>query len=219
MCLVPGAECRVLSAEFVWHFSWSRALTERLGVYTLIAVSSSVNLAETVDCWCLATRRTARRITRLYEERLRPHGLRATQFSILAALALKGPTPVGELAEALGLERTTLTRSAALLERNGWVRGVRPDDARKHPLQVTPSGRRKLQAALPAWEAAQELAGQELGRFDALKEQAKRGDRDSVIPMPVRYPGRVGPDLAGWETGCWRRSRSFGAPLADRTAA
>jgi len=190
-----------------------------LGVYTLIAVGSSVNLAETVDCWCLATRRTARRITRLYEERLRPHGLRATQFSILAALALKGPTPVGELAEALGLERTTLTRSAALLERKGWLSGVRPEDARKHPLLVTPAGRRKLQAALPAWEAAQELAGHELGHIDALTAHVER-DRESVIPMPVRYPGRVGPDLAGWETGCWRRSRLFGVPVVmDRTAA
>jgi len=191
-----------------------------LGVYTLIAVGSSVNLAETVDCWCLATRRTARRITRLYEERLRPHGLRATQFSILAALALKGPTPVGELAEALGLERTTLTRSAALLERKGWLSGVRPEDARKHPLQVTPTGRRKLESALPAWEAAQRFASRELGPFDSLKEYVEKRDGDGLAPIPARYPGRVGPDLAGWETGCWRRSRLFGVPVVmDRTAA
>ncbi len=127
-------------------------------------MTTAVDLAATKDCHCLAARRTARAITRLYEEKLRPHGLRATQFSILAALALKGPTPVSELAELLGLERTTLTRSAALLERNGWVRAARSEDARERPLQLTPAGRRRLEAVFSAWKAAQELVSRELGR-------------------------------------------------------
>jgi DNA-binding MarR family transcriptional regulator len=59
------------------------------------------------------------------------------------------------------LERTTLTRSAALLERNGWIRSARAEDAREHPLEVTPAGRSKLEAALPAWKAAQEVASRE----------------------------------------------------------
>ncbi|MFB9807040.1 hypothetical protein ACFFQF_18180 [Haladaptatus pallidirubidus] len=54
-----------------------------------------MDFSATKDCHCLAARRRAREITRLYEEKLRPHGLRATQFSVLAALALKGPTPSG----------------------------------------------------------------------------------------------------------------------------
>jgi len=84
-------------------------------------VTGDVDLSATEGCHCLAARRYARAITRLYEQRLRPHGLRATQLSILAALALKGPTPIGELADFLVLERTTLSRSAALLQRRGWV--------------------------------------------------------------------------------------------------
>src|SRR5690349_6426757 len=99
-------------------------------------------LLATRQCHCLAARRTARALTRLFEAKLRPHGLRATQFSVLSALALKGATPVSELADFLVLERTTLTRVAAVLERNGWVT-VRPgDDARRRPLQITPRGRR-----------------------------------------------------------------------------
>ena len=112
----------------------------------------------------------------MYEELLRPHGLRATQFSILASLSLKGPTPIGELAEVLGLERTTLTRSAALLERNGWVRSLRAEDAREHPLEVTPAGRCKLEAALPAWKAAQELVSREFGREMREAEIHQTGD-------------------------------------------
>lgn len=125
-------------------------------------MEAAVNLAATRACYCLAARQAARVITRLYEEKLRPHGLRATQFSILAALALKGPTPVSELAEVLGLERTTLTRSAALLERNGWIAAARSEDARRHPLRLRPAGRRKLEAAFPAWKATQELVGRKL---------------------------------------------------------
>lgn len=116
---------------------------------------SGIDISATKACYCLAARRYARAITRFYETKLRPHGLRATQFSILAALALKGPTPVGELADLLGVERTTLTRSAALLARNGWVAVGRSGDARKRPLFLTDAGRAKLEAAMPSWAEAQ----------------------------------------------------------------
>lgn len=96
-------------------------------------------------------------MTRLFEAKLRPHGLRATQFSVLAALALKGPTPISELAEFLVVERTTLTRVAGVMTRNGWLTLAEDPDARRRPLQITPLGRRKVDAAFPAWEAAQRL--------------------------------------------------------------
>lgn len=125
-------------------------------------MATNADLSATKACHCLAARRRARSITRLYEQYLRPHGLRATQFSILAALALKGPTPTGELAELLGLERTTLTRSAALLVRNGWVEAAPSEDARERRLQLTPSGRRKLEEAFPAWKEAQDVVDRKL---------------------------------------------------------
>jgi len=121
-----------------------------------------MNLSATRNCHCLAARRKARAVTRLYEKKLRPHGLRATQFSLLAGLALKGPTPMSELAELLGLERTTLTRSAALLEQSGWVATVRSEDARERPLRLTRAGRRKLEGAFPAWKEAQDLVDRSL---------------------------------------------------------
>jgi DNA-binding MarR family transcriptional regulator len=125
-------------------------------------VESTLGLEATKVCYCLIARKAARSITRLYEEHLRPTGLRATQFSILAALSLKGPTPVGELAETLGLERTTLTRSAALLGRKGWLGTDRSRDGREHVLRITDNGQRKLEAALPAWTQAQALAGKRI---------------------------------------------------------
>ena len=128
-----------------------------------------LDLSATRRCHCLAARRKARAITRLYEEKLRPHGLRATQFSILAALALKGPTPIGELAEVLGLERTTLTRSATRLEDRAWVESAgTEDDARQRLLRLAPAGRRKLEEAFPAWKKAQD-------RIDRRREHKSPG--------------------------------------------
>ncbi len=126
-------------------------------IHSSMTISAELRAAK--DCHCLAARRRARALSRLYEERLRPHGLRATQFSVLAALALKGPTCVGELAEFLVLERTTLTRGATLLEKKGWVDAAPSADARERRLRLTAAGRRKLEAALPSWQEAQALAG------------------------------------------------------------
>lgn len=138
---------------------WS--LTGHTCAYTLDCMYTTADLSETRNCYCLKARRAARELTRLYEEKLRPHGLRATQFSVLAALSQKGPTPVGELADLLGLERTTLSRSATLLTRNGWVASDPSSlDARERVLNLTPAGRDKLEAAFPDWKVAQEQAGQ-----------------------------------------------------------
>jgi DNA-binding MarR family transcriptional regulator len=125
-------------------------------------MADTPDLSLCARCHCLAARRSARAITRLYDAELRPHGLRATQFSILVALALAGPRPIGALAEGLGLDRTTLTRGAALLERDGWVAAEPSDDARERRLRLTRAGRRKLESAYPAWNAAQDSAERRL---------------------------------------------------------
>jgi DNA-binding MarR family transcriptional regulator len=129
-----------------------------------------VDLSPIRECYCLAARRSARAITRMYDEKLRAHGLRSTQFSVLAVLALKGPTPMRELAEILGLEHTTLTRSAARLERDGWIATAPSSDGRKRPLELTPAGRQKLEGAFLSWKEVQDFIKKGLGenrsRFD-----------------------------------------------------
>jgi len=125
-------------------------------------MTDKVNLELCMGCHCLAARRKARELTRMYEAKLRPHGLKATQFSILVALAAVGPKPISVLASALGLERTTLTRGAALLARDGLVAEVQSEDGRERQLTLTGRGRRKLEAAYPAWKAAQDKASKSL---------------------------------------------------------
>jgi len=72
---------------------------------------------------------------------------------------MEATVPIAECkAGALGMERTTLTRGAALLERNGWVAIEGAEDGRERHLRLTPAGRAKLEAAYPAWKAAQDTA-------------------------------------------------------------
>src|SRR5262245_25885936 len=124
----------------------------------------SVDVSECANCLCLASRRAARALTRAYDRHLRAEGIRATQLSLLVVLALRGPTRMGLLADALGLERTTLTRNLALLEKRKWVR-VRPgEDERARIAELTASGRRKAQTAVPAWREAQAAAFATLGK-------------------------------------------------------
>lgn len=90
----------------------------------------------------------------------------------MVALALAGPKPVGALADGLGLERTTLTRGVALLERNGWVEAKRSDDGRERVLQLTRAGRRKLESAYSAWKTAQDAVG-EKSRHTSLTSETR----------------------------------------------
>ena len=80
-------------------------------------MDTAIDLRLCADCHCLAARRRARELTRFFDEHLRPHGLRATQFSVLAVLALSGGATVNRLDDTLGVECTTLSRSTAILER------------------------------------------------------------------------------------------------------
>lgn len=117
------------------------------------------------DCTCFNLRKAARAVTQLYDEILRPAGLRTTQFSLLAVLGLHAPRAlsIGELAQATVMDRTTLTRNLELLEREGLVR-IRPGaDARVREVSLTTAARDRLRTAFPLWERAQTRMTRRLG--------------------------------------------------------
>jgi len=120
-------------------------------------------LMECAKCLGLASRRAARALSRSFERHLRPHGLRLGQFSALTALILRGPSTVGALADFLGVERTTLTRNLHLIEAKRWITIQPGSDARSRIVTITATGRRKVEAALPAWREAQQAATAAIG--------------------------------------------------------
>lgn len=119
-------------------------------------MSTTPDLIETAQCLCLASRRAARAITRAFDQELRAHGLRATQFTLLATLSLKGEQTISGLAEFIVADRTTMTRNVALAEEKGLVSVRRHDgDARVRLVVITPEGRERLTAALASWGEVQ----------------------------------------------------------------
>lgn len=115
-------------------------------------------------CVCQALRRTARRVSKRYEDALRPVGLKAGQFTILAALHRDGHVPLGALADGLGMDRTTLTKDLRPLERRGLVTSVADEkDARVRGLKLTDAGRALLREAVPLWMTAQDISYGRIG--------------------------------------------------------
>src|SRR5689334_8406407 len=107
-------------------------------------------------CVCNTLRMVTRAVTQLYDETLRPSGLRATQFSVLTALARRGEANVKELTDALAIDQTTLTRGLTVLERGRLIERVPHPDRRIKALRLTPAGARALAVARPLWTRAQQ---------------------------------------------------------------
>jgi len=127
----------------------------------------NADLMECAQCLCLASRQAARSITRAFDRKLRPHGIRATQFSALIQLSLRGALTIGALAKFLGVERTTLTRNLELLAIKGWVKIEVGDDARSRVVSITGKGNAAVMAAVGAWREAQGAALAKIGSSGA----------------------------------------------------
>jgi DNA-binding MarR family transcriptional regulator len=123
-------------------------------------------------CACFSLRRASRAVTRLYDDFLRPSGLRTTQCSTLIATKLQGPASLTKLAELTVTERTTLTRNLTVLQKKGLIHIEPGKDRRERHVAITEKGEEALAAAFPLWEAAQAHVRNELGedRMACLRE-------------------------------------------------
>ncbi|WP_199900064.1 MarR family winged helix-turn-helix transcriptional regulator [Rhodopseudomonas sp. B29] len=97
-------------------------------------------------------------------------GLKSTQYAILSEVDRSGaraPT-IGELAELLVMDQSTVGQNLRPLEREGLVKLVRDDtDSRRRLVTLTRKGRGRLDAARPLWRAAQDRFEARLGRDKA----------------------------------------------------
>ena len=78
---------------------------------------SKLDLTGTGYCASFNFRRTARAVTRLYDVALQDSGVRSTQFALLVGIAKNQPVAMGDLADVLMIDPTTLTRSLRLLQK------------------------------------------------------------------------------------------------------
>jgi DNA-binding MarR family transcriptional regulator len=117
-----------------------------------------------LPCLCASLRRASRALTQLYEDALRPLGLRGSQFTILQTLSLAGEVSQGALGEMLAMDSTTLTRTLAIMSRRGWIARRPGEDRRITLIRLSRAGKTQLERALPCWEQVQARVRKKLGR-------------------------------------------------------
>jgi DNA-binding MarR family transcriptional regulator len=116
------------------------------------------------DCIAARLRRLNRIVTNIYDEALRPFGLKISQMNVLSAAADLDAARPASLCRRLSLDPSTLSRNLQILRRQGWIEFLEDSgDARAQPFRVTERGRDLLDRAQPAWSFAQQQAKQFLG--------------------------------------------------------
>ncbi len=93
-------------------------------------------------------------MTRWYALELEDSGIRSTQFTLLVGIAKNQPVAMGDLADVLMIDPTTLTRSLRLLEKEGLIKISVRSARRQRFLNVTRKGEQALRRSLPAWRKA-----------------------------------------------------------------
>jgi DNA-binding MarR family transcriptional regulator len=115
------------------------------------------------DCIATRLRMADRVITKVYDDALRPLGLKVTQLSMLVVAEDRGLIRQSEVGAELQLDDSTLSRNLERMGANGWLEEVSGDDARVHSYRLTQAGRALLEKAIPTWRRAQTAAKRLLG--------------------------------------------------------
>jgi DNA-binding MarR family transcriptional regulator len=128
------------------------------------------------DCIAVRLRLLNRVVTNVYDDALRPLGLKVSQLNILVAVAKLGLARPAVVCEILQLDTSTLSRNVERMRDKGWLEVVAEHDARLQPLRITAQGKKLLQQAVPAWEEAQQRAQELLGEkaVNLLNKAAKK---------------------------------------------
>lgn len=122
---------------------------------------------QSLPCYCATVRQAARAVTQLYEEVLGDVGIHATQYTAMQVLDFAPNLTTTELAQVIGIDQTTATRTLALIKKGGLAEDRVGDDRRQRRWVLTAKGRVQLRKQRPKWEAAQEAFEKKLGRTEA----------------------------------------------------
>ena len=121
-----------------------------------------------LPCYCATLRQVARAVTVLYEEVLGDSGLHATQYTAMQVLNQAPNLTTTELAQGIGIDQTTATRTLALIKKKGLAADSVGSDRRERRWALTPKGQTLLSKLAPRWESAQEAFEKRLGRSEAV---------------------------------------------------
>jgi DNA-binding MarR family transcriptional regulator len=114
-------------------------------------------------CTNFKLRQLVRRVSQLYDAEVGKAGLKTTQYSLLSHVLRLGPIRPGELAAAMTMDASTLTRNLKPMLAAGWLQMSAGEDGRSRLVHITDAGRDKRAEAQRHWKAAQEGLNQMLG--------------------------------------------------------
>ena len=123
-------------------------------------------ISECRECTCFNLRKAARFVTQIYDDAMRPTGLRNTQFSLLVHASAMGPVSLMKLAQAMATDRTTIARNLEPLEKDGLLKIQDGKDRRSRMISITDKGLRKLNEAYPIWKKTQDEVKSVIGFED-----------------------------------------------------
>lgn len=116
-----------------------------------------------LGCTNFKLRQLTRQVSRQYDAELAAVGLKTTQYSLLSHVKNLGPLRQVDLARAMGLTASTLTRNLQPMVDAGWLRVDAGADARSRLVHLTDAGREKRAEAQRRWRIAQEGLNAQLG--------------------------------------------------------
>ncbi|WP_225984812.1 MarR family winged helix-turn-helix transcriptional regulator [Noviherbaspirillum aerium] len=91
----------------------------------------------------------------MYDQALKPSGLKITQFGILRLLSTYPGLTTGAMAELLAMDSTTLTRTLKIISDSGWIRATPGEDRRERLWTITGEGEKRISEAEPLWTNVQ----------------------------------------------------------------
>ncbi len=118
------------------------------------------SLTRTVDmiaseCIAVRIRLLNRTVTSIFDEALRPLGVKVSQLNVLMVVAKRGPTSPGDVARRLNMEKSTLSRNVDRMRTRGWLKVSEGGSGRKQILELGAPGRKLIEKSLPFWKKAQ----------------------------------------------------------------
>jgi DNA-binding MarR family transcriptional regulator len=121
-----------------------------------------------LPCYCATLRQAARAVTALYEDIIADSGIPATQFTMIQVLKTAPGVQTTEVANLIGIDQTTATRTLALMKKSRLVAASLGADRRERRWRLTPLGETLFREIQPKWESAQRMMERRLGKAEAI---------------------------------------------------
>lgn len=116
------------------------------------------------ECFCMRLKRASEELLKLYTKTIAPAGVTPVQYLILLRIHELQSGSLREIADAIGVDRSTLARTIRPLEKNGLVKDNKPVGARNGVLVLTPEGETVFRNAQALWNEAQDIVAARLGK-------------------------------------------------------